>query len=187
MDEIEEARRKEKRQEFVYFIYALLAFPFLIAFYAFLAIEKITLFGYVLSGFSKSLWLASVLFFGGIATSLLILSLSYLIYISIIAKELSARLHSYKPIVVSSILLIVSFSIFLFLGSVLSSIGANVNNIDLWIHNFTGSRVVVMQFIELFGLFLSIVPLGLAVSTILDAVKLPFKAKAHAAELYINK
>ncbi|WIO74564.1 hypothetical protein QP938_01305 [Porticoccaceae bacterium LTM1] len=187
MDSIDEARKKEAREGLMMLPVALLFLIALAGVYLVLLSEEVEFFGVIYWGFAKDLWFFSLILIGGLGVFFLVLSVSFLIFVALVAKELSAKQHPWKPLIISSLLLIMGFWILKAAVYFNSYLSGNVRNINMFFESYSGG---MEAFIDIAGIILLLVSLFLSsfiYSLILLAVKLPGCAKGFANKARANR
>ena len=182
MDPIEDGRRREARQDLLMLPYAALLLLLFAGIYVFLISDTVEFLGVAYYGFAKGIWFLNLAFIGGVALIFIVLSLSALIMFGLIARNLSIRMHPWKPMVVSTLLLILGFVFLLIALYVNNLLSLNVISINQWLDSFMLDGWVI-GLLWLFVAPLLMMLTGFMFGLVSLAASLPFHAKELAKQL----
>ncbi len=185
MNEIEEARRKERLDQLKLIPLALIIFAMIIGIYVVFLSDEIVFDGVAIWGASKSIWFLCVLVLVGLSVVSFVFSLSFLIFLGRAAKYMNKRAHPWKPVVFSGKLLVLGYS-FLALGAYLEfSVRDNINYINNWYEYWVGEGF--LHYILGIAWLIGVVQISaLLLSFIVQGLLLPFNVGKTISEFSSN-
>lgn len=179
-----EIKRRERREALSHIPMVLISLVVYFSIFAFFSLDNYDPKEFPLWGLSKQVWFFAIVLSGGIGVICFIGSLSYLIWLHIVAYKLKMKVSFFKISLMSVFSLGISF-LFLVLGKYLDSlVHNNANEIANFMRfGFRETPFPVEFAINLFIIIISIILLqvGMLIAS------LPFKAKRHAREFTANK
>lgn len=184
MDSIEEARKREARQQWLMLPVAAVWTVICIGIYIVLIVEDITIFGVTYYGIAKAVWFLNLVFLGGLSLILATLSLSVLIMLGLIAEKLSIKMHTWLPLLLSSGILVLGFAFLSLARRANDTISSNIRAINSWYYGIVGDSSVITFLVELGSVLLSVFLAGFMMSLLTLAASLPFHAKNIANEIH---
>ena len=188
MDSIEEARKREARQQWLMLPVAAVWLVICVGIHVVLIVEDITVFGVTYYGIAKAVWFLNSVFLGGLSLILATLSLSVLIMLGLIAKKLSSKMHPWKPLLLSSGILVLGFAFLSLALRANATISTNIRAINSWYYGIAGDSSVITFLVEFGSVLLSFFLVSFMLSLLTLASSLPFHAKDIANEIHtINK
>ena len=159
-----------------------------IGIYVVLIVEDITVFGVTYYGIAKAVWFLNLVILGGLSLILATLSLSVLIMLGLLAKNISSKMHPWKPLLLSSSILALGFIFFFIALRANETISSNIRAINSWYYGIVGNYSVITFLVEFGSILLSFFLVSFMLGLLTQAVSLPFHTKSIANEIHtINK
>lgn len=179
MNEIEEARKKEIRDQWKMLPLACIAFILLVGLYVLLLQDAVYIKGDPLWGATKGIWFIAVIVLGGLTIAFVCLSLSVLLYIGMLAKNLNARPHPWRPILLSTAILILGYGALSSAMYAELSIRENSMAINDW-YEYRIGEGALHWLVSGIWFYTVIFLVSLFIGLIIGCMQLPFDAKKHA-------
>ncbi|WNO11649.1 hypothetical protein [Teredinibacter sp. KSP-S5-2] len=179
MNEIEEARKKEIRDQWKMLPLVVVLFVLFVGLYVVLLQESVYIRGEQIWGATKGIWFIVVIALGGLAIAFICLSASVIFYIGMIAINLNTKAHPWKPLMLSVGILVLGYSILSMALYAESFVREHADVINSWYEYRIGEGFIhwIVSGVWLHGvIFLTLFLLGV----IVICMKLPFWAKDHA-------
>ena len=183
MDSIDEARKREARNHLLMLPVVALLLVFILGIYIVIFSKEFEFFGTIFYGFAKAIWFLNLVFMGGSALILAVLSLSLLIMFSMIARNLAMEMHPWRPIIFSTVLLVVGLLFLQFTIYINGQIEIHIKQINSWARHFTRGDPFFLGTLDfmvtLVSMFITSFMLGLLVQT----ASLPTHARSMAEKI----
>lgn len=188
MESIEEARKRDAREQWLMLPVVVVWLVVCSGIYILLIVEEITVLGVTYYCIAKTVWFLNLVFIGGLSLILGTLSLSVLVMLGRIAKNLASKIHPWKPLLISSCLLIIGFVFFSIAFHAHEAISSNIRAINSWCYGIVGDYSAITWLIEIISILFSFFLVSFMLGLLAQAVALPFHAKNIANEIHaINK
>ena len=188
VDHIDEARKKEARKQLLLLPVAVLLLLVVAGVYVVMLSEELTFNDVTYYGYAKAIWFFNLTLTGGLALVVTVSSFTVLILIGLLARNLGAQMHPWRPIAISTSLLVVAFALLYMARWLNQLISANVDNIDRWFIRQFGEQSVIATIFDLLAIMASAFILAIIFGLLAQVVSLPFHAKSIAEKIRtINK
>ena len=176
MNEIAEARKKERLDQLKKLPLAVVFFVLICGLYVVMVNEQLTFLGFTIWGVSKNIWFLVVFSLAGIAAVSIAYSFTFLVFVGIVAKRLKKSVHPWKPLIFSGKLLVFSYFTLALCSLVELSIRENISQINNWYDYRIGDGVLNYVLAGFWWIAITNVSM-LVVSQFIQAVSLPFNTK----------
>ena len=182
MTSVDEARRREARDQWKLFPFAILGLVLLCGIYFVALVEGVVVFDTRIWGVAKNIWFLTVIALAGLGVFSVFMSFSLVILASIVARKLSVTLPPLKPLYHPTIYLILGYIFFSAALYAERFVRTNVEHINNYYENAFGFGFADFMLGTIWLLVLVWVCTNIFALIVL-AVALPFQSREIVKEL----